>query len=182
MAETRFVNEELPDELLSYFTVHDGSVRWVEKPPADNKTFRARRAPWGCEAGGRLIHGRGKLITFARCALVSSDLRFALERGEWPWQVGGAVTYEPGAGDADALASVRQRWQLREGALTWRMDRGYTATGEPQYRAGDPVTGFALSGFRGRLISTGGFGFIRSDVVHALQHGEWPWQTVNYWD
>lgn len=182
MAETRFHKSDVPTEVLDYFMLHEGLVKWAAHAPASSQHFKSRRAPWGGEAGGRAIHGRGKLVTFARCALLTSDLRYALERGEWPWQVAGAVTYEPGAGDVDALAVARQRWQLDGNALVWRVNRGFTVTGEPQYRAGDLVTGFAMSGFRDRLISTGGFGFIRSDVVHALEHGRWPWQTANEWD
>lgn len=175
MAETRFHKAELPTEVLDYFMLHEGRVKWASAPLVSGRNFRSRRAPWGEAAGGRVIHGRGKLVTFAHCALLTTDIAYALERGEWPWQVAGAVTYEPGAGDTDALAVARQRWQLIDGTLAWRMDRGFTATGEPQYRAGDPVTGFAMSGYRDRLVSTGGFGFIREDVVHALRYGAWPW-------
>lgn len=181
MAETRFHKADIPAELLDYFTLYDGRVRWAAHAPAKSRFFKSRRAPWGDEAGGRRIVGRGKLVTMARCALLTSDLRFALERGEWPWQVAGSVTYEF-EDAADALATARQRWHLTGDALTWRVNRGFTATGEPQYRAGDPVTGFAMSGYQDRLISTGAFGFIRADVVHALRHGAWPWQSGDAWD
>lgn len=182
MADTRFHKEDIPPALLDYFMLHEGRVKWAATSPANSRTFRSRRAPWGEPAGGRRVIGRGKLVTFAGCALLTSDLRFALERGEWPWQVTGSTTYEPGADDADALAIARQRWQLAGDVLTWRIDRGFTSTGEPQYRAGEPVTGFAMSGFQDRMISTGGFGFIRADVVHALKHGAWPWQSGDDWD
>ena len=175
MADTRFHNEDIPLQTLDYFMLHEGRVKWVAIPPANSRTFRSRRAPWGEAAGGRVVHGRGKLVNFAGCAMLTSDLRYALERGEWPWQVAGATTYEPSAGDVDALAVARQRWQLDGNALVWRVNRGFTVTGEPQYRAGDLVTGFAMSGFRGRMISTSGFGFIREDVIHALKAGAWPW-------
>lgn len=180
MAETRYQMAALPDELLNYFMLHEGRVKWAAEPPTiKHVNFRSRRAPWGAEAGGRAIHGRGKLITFAKCALLTSDIRYALERGEWPWQVAGAVTYEPGAQDADALAVVRQRWRLDSGNLVWRVSRGFTRTGEAQYPEGSTVIGFAMSGYRDRLVSTGGFGFIRSDVVHALEHGAFPWDEWN---
>ena len=179
MADTRFHQDDVPTEVLNYFMLHEGRVKWSAIPPANSRMFRSRRAPWGEVAGGRTVHGRGKLITFAGCALLSSDLRYALERGEWPWQVAGSATYEPGLGDDDALAVANQRFKLDGDVLTWRVNRGFTAAGEPQYRAGDPVMGFAMSGFRDRMVSTGGFGFIRGDVTHALRHGIWPWDEWN---
>lgn len=175
MADTRYANEDIPLQTLDYFMLHEGRVKWAATPPANSRLFRSRRAPWGEAAGGRVVHGRGKLVAFAGCALLTSDLRYALERGEWPWQVAGAVTYEPGAQDADALAVIRQRWRLDSGNLVWRVSRGFTRTGEAQYPEGSSVIGFAMSGYRDRLISTGGFGFVRSDVIHALKAGAWPW-------
>lgn len=176
MADTRYSGEEVPLLVLDYFMFHEGLVKWSAVPPANSRTFRSRRAPWGERAGGRAVVGRGKLVTFAGCALLTSDIRFALERGEWPWQVAGAAVYEPGASDPDALATALQRWRLDgEGRLVWRVSRGFTKLGEPQYPEGSVVTGFAMSGFRDRLISTGGFGFIREDVMHALRCGSWPW-------
>lgn len=181
MGDTRFVGEDIPPQTLDYFMLHDGRVKWTAVPPANSRVFRSRRAPWGEAAGGRTVHGRGKLVTFAGCALLTSDIKFALERGEWPWQVAGAVTYEPGGTDADALAIARQRWRLDGDTLVWRVSRGFTRTGEPQYPEGSAVGGFALSGHRGRLVSTGGFGFVRDDVIHALRTGAWPWDEWGEW-
>lgn len=173
MANTRFVNENIPDNILDFFTIDDDVVKWVSVPPARSKSFRNRRAPWGSAAGGRTVYGRGKLVTFAHAALLTTDIKYALEHGgDWPWQTAAGPQHDGNSHDiAIWRALIHNRFKLDdEGNIIWRMNRGYTATGEPQYKEGDLVTGYQLSGFRGRMVTTGGMGFLSCDVVNVLKN------------
>jgi len=181
MAETRFVNESLPPELLDYFELCDGVVHWSSKQIVSRSgAFRARRAPWGSIAGGRRVHGRGRLITFARCAVLTSDVAFALRTGDWPWQVGGAAPWIL-EHDQAATDIALARWRLDGETIVWRTDRGFTADGSPAYAAGSPALGFAMSGHRGRMLSSSGYGYLADDIRHLLTRGHWPWDACD-WD
>lgn len=181
MAETRFVNESLPAELLDYFTLEGGVLRWSSKPiTTRNGPFRSRRAPWGAEAGGRRVFGRGRLITFARCAILTTDVAFALRTGDWPWQVGGAVSWVAER-DQAATDVALARWRLDGETIVWRTDRGFTPDGTPAYAAGSPALGFAMSGHRGRLLSSSGYGYLADDIRRLLTRGHWPWDACD-WD
>lgn len=182
MADTRFCGVDLPPETLDFFALHDNVVHWVDAPPwtrSDN--FRKRQVPWSRPAGGRVVFGRGRLVTFARCALLTTDLAFALSHaGEWPWHVGAGPQH--GGDTADAAtwrAVIRERFALDGDRVTWRLDRGYDRdTGEPQHPAGSTAIGFALSGYRGRMLTTGGMGFLACDVVNVLKNNAFPFE----WD
>lgn len=50
--------------------------------------------------------------------------------------------------------------------------------GAPQYPAGSVVAGYPLSGFRGRMLTTGGMGFLACDVVNVLKNNAFPFE----WD
>lgn len=180
MTETRFAGRDLPPETLDFFALHDGVVHWASEP-SKSQSFRNRRAPWGAQAGGRAVFGRGRLITFARCALLTTDLAFALSHGgEWPWQVGAGPQHD-GSNTAEAAtwrALIQSRMALDGGAVVWRVDRGKASDGAPQYPAGSVVAGYPLSGFRGRMLTTGGMGFLACDVVNVLKNNAFPFE----WD
>lgn len=175
MTDTRYVQDDVPTEVLALFQIRDGVVRWADAAPPPSKYIRKRRAPWGEVAGGRTVAGRGRLVTSSGVALLTTDIRYALEHGgEWPWVTGGEPLYD-GCGVGE-VQLVRQRFALEGDTITWRVPRGYTSSGGPAYPAGSPVVGFALSGYRGRLVSTGGLAMVLGDVRYALTHGVWPWE------
>lgn len=182
MSDTRFANSDLPTETLDFFALRGDVVHWVDAPPWQRSAnFRKRRVPFGEPAGGRIVFGRGKLVTFARCALLTTDIAFALSHaGEWPWHVGAGPQHDGDTADAETWrAVIRGRLALDGDRVTWRIDRGYDRdTGEPQHPAGSTAIGFALSGYRGRMLTTGGMGFLACDVVNVLKNNAFPFE----WD
>lgn len=185
MSDTRFANSDLPPETLDFFALRGDVVHWIDAPPWQRSAnFRKRRVPFGEPAGGRIVFGRGKLVTFARCALLTTDIAFALQHGgEWPWQIGAGAQHDCDTTDTTDAATwralIRERFALAGDCVTWRVDRGYNpANGSPQYPAGSPVTGFPLSGYRGRMFTTGGMGFLAGDVASVLKNNAFPFE----WD
>lgn len=180
MSEVRFINAPLPPETIDFFALRDGVVCWAAEP-SKSQNFRNRRAPWGSQAGGRAVFGRGRLVTFARCALLTTDLAFALSHaGEWPWQVGAGPQHDGDTADAATWrAVIHERFALDGDRVAWRIDRGYKpADGSPQYPAGSTVIGYPLSGYRGRMLTTGGMGLLACDVVNVLKNNAFPFE----WD
>ena len=182
MSDTRFYGVEIPPETLDFFALHDGVVHWIDAPPwVRTANFRQRQVPWGEQAGGRAVFGRGRLVSFARCALLTTDIAFALSHGgEWPWQVGAGPQHDGNTAEAATWRDlIRKRFALDESRVTWRTGRGYNReTGAPQYPAGSTASGFALSGFRGHMLTTGRMGFLACDVVNVLKNNAFPFE----WD
>lgn len=167
----------------------DGRVRWITEderlealkrlsntmPKRDLFRFRNKLIPAGCVAGAREVHGHGQLVTVTSCLFTTQDVRAMLaDGGRWPWEAGArTVSGMPSENDAERLETIRECMELRGDRLFWRVSPHSTIP------AGSPVAGAALVDGR-RVVMRGGCGFLISDVVHALQFGNWPWLPA--WD
>jgi hypothetical protein len=171
----KYFETDLPARLLDLFELRSGAVHWVKERPMS--AVAKKLAPWGERAGGLAVIGHGSIVSVSGARLLSCDIAFALEHaGEWPWQCGSFVPFEPVVprviGLAKALA--RERWRLKDGEVVWSTTRGDRAL------EGQQAKGQAMSGFRCPVIATNATAFLYDDVKHLLTIGSFPFETD--WD
>jgi hypothetical protein len=171
------IKEDAPNWMLAAFRADGETVRWATGDElAASPMQRAKRMPCGEPAGGKEVHGRGKLVLFSSRQLITSDILLALDLGQFHWTFNGSGP-DGDASDQDgaALELVRKTWRLDEdGAVRWLVDA------HELYPAGSVAKGVLLSGRRERLFSYKMRGYVESDVKHVLEQGRWPWQPE--WD
>lgn len=154
-------------------------VRWITEEERDairwpNGSAKRAIVPFGQPAGGRTVHGRGKLVTFRKTYWLTSDIAAMLaDGGRWPWDAGVSVQGVPSVNDGVALDVIRSTWSNVDGALAWR------AAPHSTIPAGSPAIGLSLADGR-RVLMRRGVGFLANDVAHALQFGKFPWMVE--WD
>jgi hypothetical protein len=178
---TNFYKEPIPTWIQSFFELSGDTVIWAKtRPTVVPPRMQRKTFPLGAVAGSRLIFGRGKLVNLSKTALLTTDIRAALLSPEGDWPSGPVWDGSTSAADhALMLELAFRRFELRDGALVWAEDRGRSPeTGLPAFARGSLVAGAALSGFRGRMVTTSGVGFLSGDLEHALMHCEWPWQPA----
>lgn len=186
---TNYHNEPVPTWLQSFFELDGATVIWAKtRPEVVPPRMQKKLFPFGAVAGSRNVFGRGRLVNLSKSALLTTDIRAALRspEGDWP----DVPVWDESTTDEDEALFTEvafRRFALRGDALVWAEDRGRSPeTGLPAYTAGSRVVGFALSGFRGHMVTTSGVGFLASDLKHVLTHCDWPWRNrykaANDWD
>ena len=182
--------KQLPVWVCELFTLCDNDgVRWITEkarfellkrmagvlPRREVLRLKQKIIPVGETAGGRELHGHGRLVSFSGSQFTPDDVRAMLaESGRWPWENGApAAPGVPSDLDEERLGVVRECVELHDSRLFWRVSPHSTIP------AGSPVAGSALVDGR-RVMMRGGCGFLTSDVAHALRFGDWPWRQA--WD
>jgi hypothetical protein len=180
---------ELPTWACELFRTCGDGVRWITEderrealarlsgalPRRDLARFRNKLIPAGQLAGGRDVHGYGRLVFITGRGFTTADVVAMLaDGGRWPWEPGGtAVRGVAGPDDVARLAAIRRCVELDGTALRWRI------APHSSIPAGSAVIGTELLGDR-RAMMRGGVGYLLDDVAHALRCGAWPWEPV--WD
>ena len=160
-----------------------GRIRWISAAEGTALGARERRKlarlPLAGElAGGKLVHGRGRLISCRGHRIISGDIAAALRREhlgvDWPWEAGAPPACMPlDLPDRDALDLASSTWCVRpDGALAW------ARSPHAEHPVGSIVAGTTVAGGR-VVVSTRAVGYLADDIKHALTHGRWPWEPEN---
>lgn len=163
----------------------DGRIRWISEHegaalgPRDRRKL-ARLPVAGEIAGGKIVHGRGRLVSCRGHRIISGDIASAIRRDwighDWPWQAGKPPAVMPlEMSDTVAAEIARAAWCIRpDGAVAW------ARSPHPDHPAGSVVTGAKTAGDR-TIISTKSIGFLVDDVKHLFLNNKWPWEA-DLWD
>lgn len=169
---------EVPEHLILFLTVNNGSLHWVSEaerdaapwPVLEMKRCKRKVLPFGKPVGSRRVHGHGSLFTLSGHYLLTCDALAAIaDGGRWPWELSDTVPHVPGGDDSAALAAIHKTWKLEGGAIVWAVTVG------DGNEAGMVARGMELSGPRGSMLTRSGVGYLASDVKHALVNNYFPW-------
>lgn len=160
-----------------------GRIRWISVAESAALDARGRRKvarlPLAGElAGGKMVHGRGRLVSCRGHRLITGDIASALRRDhvgvDWPWQAGALPAAMPlDMLDRDAADMATSSWYVRtDGALAW------ARSPHVDHPVGSIVAGTVVAGGR-VVVSTRSVGFLVDDVKYLLTHGRWPWEPEN---
>lgn len=170
---------DVPDWISQAFRLDGNDVRWLSADDYLAGGLTRRSLPFGQIAGGRIVHGRGRLVRAAGRYLLNSNVASMLaDHGRWPWERPdwpGCDTGLPGPDDDARAVIVRRTLRMTPGGgLRW------LRAPAPGISIGDVATGLVLAGRLDRCVTIRGVGYVSGDVVHLLRAGEWPWASL--WD
>lgn len=184
---------DAPDWLIHLFAVTEaGDVRWItedeyarldEIPGLPKRGARTKegkphrykhnkRLPFGQPAGGRRIHGHGRLIHISGRQITTADVAAAIDFGYfWLWNTAPRQERPPvvSPDDTDACVLIHNSWYLDGDELRWLVKP------HPDIPAGSVVKGMPLAGRGDRAVQRRGRYYATSDIEHVLHHGRLPW-------
>lgn len=203
---SKVVFSGLSADVLSYWRVTDDSRVFWRTPEEGaalglaGKMLSKLSAPAGAEAGYQFVFGRGAVVNCSSRRVLTCDIIAAIRAGYF-WRWGPDIEHDmihvpPNQAECQAVFSQARHSQVEHhgsvddaargiAAATWSLDpeHGLVWRVSPHESrpVGSPAGGSLLVGGE-YVISRKGLGFVKSDVVFALEHGRWPWQEAVNWD